>query len=76
MAVIFALCCLGCSAVNDFIFKLFADRPMSRGVFFSIIMPIAGLAFWGAVILSVSDLVRSKEWYQQECRSNKTLKET
>lgn len=37
MAVIFALCCLGCSAVNDFIFKLFADRPMSRGIFFSII---------------------------------------
>ena len=37
MAVIFALCCLACSAVNDFIFKLFADRPMSRGVFFSVI---------------------------------------
>ena len=37
MAVVFALCCLICSAVNDFIFKLFADRPMSRGVFFSII---------------------------------------
>ncbi|MBR2874062.1 MAG: DMT family transporter [Lentisphaeria bacterium] len=37
MAVVFALCCLACSAVNDFIFKLFADRPMSRGVFFSII---------------------------------------
>ncbi len=37
MAIVFALCCLGCSAINDFIFKLFADRPMSRGVFFSII---------------------------------------
>lgn len=37
MAIIFALCCLGCSAVNDFVFKLFADRPMSRGIFFSII---------------------------------------
>lgn len=37
MAIIFALCSLGCSAVNDFIFKLFADRPMSRGLFFSII---------------------------------------
>lgn len=44
MAVIFALCCLGCSAVNDFIFKLFADRPMSRGVFFSIIGLILTLA--------------------------------
>ena len=37
MAIIFALCCLGCSAINDFVFKLFADRPMSRGIFFSII---------------------------------------
>ena len=37
MAIIFAFCCLGFSALNDFIFKLFADRPMSRGVFFSLI---------------------------------------
>lgn len=43
MAIIFALCCLGCSAVNDFIFKLFADRPMSRGIFFSIIGVILAL---------------------------------
>lgn len=44
MAVIFALCCLACSAINDFIFKLFADRPMSRGVFFSIIGVVLSLA--------------------------------
>ena len=37
MAIIFAFCCLGFSALNDFIFKLFADRPMSRGIFFSLI---------------------------------------
>ena len=37
MAIVFAFCCLCCSALNDFIFKLFADRPMSRGVFFSLI---------------------------------------
>lgn len=49
MAIIFALCCLGCSAVNDFIFKLFADRPMSRGVFFSIIGVILSLLMVFAV---------------------------
>lgn len=43
MAVFFALCCLACSAVNDFIFKLFADRPMSRGVFFAVIGVIISL---------------------------------
>ena len=37
MAVVYAFCCLCCSALNDFIFKLFADRPMSRGSFFSLI---------------------------------------
>ena len=37
MALVFAFCCLCCSALNDFIFKLFADRPMSRGIFFSLI---------------------------------------
>ena len=44
MAVIVALCCLACSAINDFIFKLVADRPMSRGVFFSIIGVVLSLA--------------------------------
>ena len=42
MAVFFALCCLLFSALNDFVFKLFADRPMSRGVFFAIIGVIMG----------------------------------
>ena len=51
MAIVFALCCLACSAVNDFVFKLFADRPMSRGVFFSII----------GVILSLT-MVFSVDW--------------
>lgn len=43
MAIVFAFCCLCCSALNDFIFKLFADRPMSRGVFFSLIGVILSL---------------------------------
>lgn len=33
LAVIFAVCSLCCSALNDFIFKLFADKPQSRGIF-------------------------------------------
>ena len=56
MAVLFALCCLACSAVNDFIFKLFADRPMSRGVFFSIIGVImSAAALWTVDFNAVSD---------------------
>ena len=43
MAIVFAFCCLCCSALNDFIFKLFADRPMSRGVFFSLLGIILSL---------------------------------
>ena len=54
MAIIFALCCLACSAVIDFIFTLFADRPMSRGVFFSLIgviltVTMVGFVDWEAV---------------------------
>jgi H+/Cl- antiporter ClcA len=33
LAIIFAFCSLFCSALNDFIFKLFADKPQSRGIF-------------------------------------------
>lgn len=46
MAVIYALCCLLCSAGNDFIFKLFARKPRTRGVFCTLI----GL-FWGILTL-------------------------
>lgn len=51
MAVVFALCCLACSAINDFIFKLFADRPMSRGIFFSLIGVILALTMMFAIDL-------------------------
>ena len=33
LAIVFAFCSLCCSALNDFIFKLFADKPQSRGLF-------------------------------------------
>lgn len=35
--IVYALCCLACAAVNDFIFKLFALKERSRGMFFSLI---------------------------------------
>lgn len=37
MGIVFAVCCLICSAGNDFIFKLFARRRRSRGVFAGLI---------------------------------------
>lgn len=37
MAVFYALCCLMCSALNDFIFKLFARKRRSRGMFAGLI---------------------------------------
>lgn len=37
MPILFAFCCLGFSAVNDFIFKLFARKERSRGLFVALI---------------------------------------
>lgn len=37
MAIIFALCCLFFSALNDFVFKLFANKVRSRGTFVFVI---------------------------------------
>lgn len=33
MAIFYAFCCIFCSAMNDFVFKLFARKPRSRGLF-------------------------------------------
>ena len=35
--ILFALCCLGLTAVNDFIFKLFSRKERSKGLFCAII---------------------------------------
>lgn len=37
MAVIYAVLCMFCSAGNDFIFKLFARKPRTRGLFCTVI---------------------------------------
>lgn len=43
MAVFYAVCCLLCSALNDFVFKLFARKRRSRGMFAGLI----GLVWFG-----------------------------
>ncbi len=37
MAIFFAFCCLAFAAVNDFVFKLFARKSRSRGMFVALI---------------------------------------
>ena len=51
MAVIYALLCMLCSAGNDFIFKLFARKPRTRGIFCLLI----GL-FWGILTVACFDI--------------------
>ena len=46
MAAIYALFCLLCSSGNDFVFKLFAQKTRSRGIFCALI----GI-FWGLLTL-------------------------
>ena len=37
MGVFFAFCCLACSALNDFLFKIFSGKKSSVGIFVSIV---------------------------------------
>lgn len=56
MAIVFAFCCIFCSAANDFVFKLFARKPRSRGLFVFVI----GIA-WALTSLLLPDL-RGVNW--------------
>ncbi len=56
MAVFYAFCCIFCSAMNDFVFKLFARKPRSRGMFVLVI----GLA-WSLASLFLPGL-RGASW--------------
>jgi len=53
MAILFAFCCLGFAAFNDFVFKLFARKPRSRGIFIFVI---------GAV-MTVLQVLFLREWW-------------
>lgn len=48
MGIIFALCSLTCSAVNDFLFKLLTGKNTSRGYFISLV----GLVWFFALLLT------------------------
>ncbi|MBO4303892.1 MAG: DMT family transporter [Lentisphaeria bacterium] len=47
MGIVFAFCCLFCSAVNDFLFKLVTEKKTSRGYF----MALVGLLSFLALLL-------------------------
>ena len=47
MAILLALGCLICSALNDFLFKLFAGRQGPRGMFITVIGCVWLLALLG-----------------------------
>ncbi len=40
---------------------IFADSDSTRWRIFSVVIPIVGISFWGAVILSVIDYLNSKK---------------
>ena len=53
MAVLLAFCCLGFAAFNDFVFKLFARKPRSRGIFI----------FAVGVIMTVLQSLFLRDWW-------------
>ena len=55
MAVLLAFCCLGFAAFNDFVFKLFARKPRSRGIFI----------FAVGVIMTVLQILFLRDWWGQ-----------
>ena len=55
MAVLLAFCCLGFAAFNDFVFKLFARKPRSRGIFIFVI----------GVLMTAVQMVLLRDWWGQ-----------
>ena len=53
MAVLLAFCCLGFAAFNDFVFKLFARKPRSRGIFIFVI----------GVLMTAVQMVLLRDWW-------------
>ena len=59
MAVVFAFCCLGFAAFNDFVFKLFARKPRSRGIFIFVI----------GVIMTAVQMILLRDWWGQSWKA-------
>ena len=61
MAVLLAFCCLGFAAFNDLVFKLFARKPRSRGIFIFMV----GVAFTVLlVVLSILIATFKPDWWK------------
>lgn len=45
LMLIYTFCCLGCSSVNDLLFKFFARKPRSRGLFVAMAGVVGTLIF-------------------------------
>lgn len=48
-------------AMIIFVISIFTTSTEVTWRVFSITMPLAGIAFWGAIILSVIDFIRSRK---------------
>ena len=46
LMLVYTFCCLGCSAVNDLVFKFFARKERSRGLFVSLVGVIGTILFF------------------------------
>ena len=56
LAIIYAFCCIACAACNDFVFKLFARKSRSRGLF----VLLVGVS-WGTASLLLPNL-KGESW--------------
>lgn len=45
LMLVYTFCCLGCSSINDLLFKSFARKPRSRGLFVAVVGVIGTLIF-------------------------------
>ena len=61
MAVVFAFCCLGFAAFNDFVFKLFARKSRSRGIFIFTVGVVLTVLL---VILSALIMIFRPDWWK------------
>ena len=59
MAVLYAFYCLGFAAFNDFVFKLFARKPRSRGIFILAI----------GVVMTALQALFLRDWWGQSWKT-------
>lgn len=62
MSVVFALCCLGCTAVNDVVFRFYARKTRSRGAYVMIIGIVWAMIFMGFLRFSFVNWTVTLAW--------------